>query len=168
MEHLIPSLSRDTRASAAAEMAQSLPLLFALIFGSMELGNYFMTEHKVVKAVRDGARYAARQPFVDYVGCTPSADIVTATQNVTRTGQVAEGGTPRVSSWTDDSTIDVTATCDSTWAGADKGVYVTSADGTPIVTVTATVPYNSILGQLGLADTSLSLHAESQAAVTGI
>ena len=153
------------RGTAAAEMAISLPILFALIFGSLELGNYFLSEHKVIKAVRDGARYAARRPFTDYAGCAPSTTLVDDTRNVTRTGQVASGGTPRVGSWTDPTSITVSATCDN--SGTYTGVYVSSI-GTPVVTVAATVPYTSVLGQLGLANVSLTLNATSKAAVTGI
>jgi Flp pilus assembly protein TadG len=166
MRSTILALVRDERGSPSAEMAMALPVLFALLFGSFELGNYFMTEHKVVKAVRDGARYAARRPFADYAGCIPSGDLVDDTRNVTRTGQVASGGTPRVSSWTDPGSITVSADCDD--SGEYTGIYVTSAEGTPVVEVSATVPYTSILGQLGLADTSLTLNARSSAAVTGI
>jgi Flp pilus assembly protein TadG len=147
-------------------MALSLPILFALIFGAFELGNYFMTEHKVVKAVRDGARYAARQPFTEYTGCAPSTTVIDETRNVTRTGQVASGGVPKVSSWTDPNSITVSATCDN--SGTYTGIYVTSPEGTPVVTVVAIVPYTSILGQLGLANVALNLNARSEAAVTGI
>ena len=166
MHKTLVALAQDKRGSPSAEMALALPILFALLFGAFELGNYFMTEHKVVKAVRDGARYAARRPFGDYTGCAPSTTLIDETRNVTRTGQVASGGTPRVSSWTDPATITVSATCDNT--GTYTGIYVTSAEGTPVVTVDATVPYTSLLGQLGLADTSLTLNARSEAAVTGI
>lgn len=160
------TLAGNTRATAAAEMALALPLLFALLFGTFELGNYFLTEHKVVKAVRDGARYAARRPVADYPGCTPSTGLVDDTRNVTRTGKIASGGTPRVWTWTSPTTIDVTATCDTT--GTYTGIHVASAIGTPVVTVVATVPYTSLLGQLGLSGTSYNLNARSQAAVTGI
>lgn len=163
MHDLFLRFAKDDHGSPSAEMALVLPILFAVLFGAFELGNYFLTEHKVVKAVRDGARYAARRPFTDYAGCTPSGDLITATQNVTRTGQIADGGISRVSgSWT----INVTATCDT--SNYYEGVYVTSLEGTPVVTVAATVPYTSLLGQIGLADVTLALNARSQAAVTGI
>src|SRR3546814_13564998 len=55
------SLARDRSGAAAAEMALVSPMLIILMFGSFELGNYFLDEHVVLKAVRDGARYAARQ-----------------------------------------------------------------------------------------------------------
>ena len=156
---------RDGRASALTEMALSVPLLIALMLGAFELGNYFMTEHKVVKAVRDGARYAARRPFADYPGCSPSGGLVDQTRNVTRTGAVA-GGTPVVETWTDPASVTITATCDT--GTTYSGIYVTSPIGTPVVRVAAVVPYASILGQLGLADPTIRLRAESEAVVTGI
>jgi Flp pilus assembly protein TadG len=160
-------LFRNDRASAATEMALSLPIMFALLFGSMELGNYFLSEHKVVKAVRDGARYAARRPFTDYdAACTPSADVVDDTRNVTRTGTIDGTGTPRMASWTDAGSISVIGACDAT--GVYTGIYAASPIATPVVTVAATVQYTPVLGQLGLTDTTLTLNASSQAAVTGI
>ena len=147
-------------------MALSLPILITLLLGSFELGNYFMTEHKVVKAVRDGARYAARRPLDDdYPDCAPSSSLIDDTRNVTRTGSVA-GGTPVVGTWTDPASITITVDCDE--GGTYSGIYATSPIGTPVVTVTASVPYASILGQLGLADPSVRLRAQSEAAVTGI
>jgi Flp pilus assembly protein TadG len=59
-------LLKDRTAAAAAEMALVLPILLILIFGSVELGYYFMSEHVVDKAVRDAARYAARLPVTDF------------------------------------------------------------------------------------------------------
>lgn len=165
---LLRHLLGDGRASAAAEMALSLPILMALLFGAFELGNYFLSEHRVVKAVRDGARFAARRPFADYPGCSPSAALIDATRNVTRTGSIASGGSPRVDSWTDPTSITVTAICDNTAPYSGNGIYVTAPAGTPVVTVDATVPYVPILGQLGLADVTLGLQARSEAAVTGI
>jgi hypothetical protein len=50
-------------AAAAAEMALVMPLLLTILFSLVEAGNYFYTEHVLVKAVRDGARYAGRQDF---------------------------------------------------------------------------------------------------------
>jgi Flp pilus assembly protein TadG len=164
------ALARDNRATAAVEMVLCLPFMFALVFGALELGYYFMTEHAVIKAVRDGARYAARRPFTDYPSCSPSSGLVDDTRNVTRTGQIASGGTPRFASWDDPTSIDVTATCVA--AGTYNGIYVDPATGapvaTPVVTVRATVPYTLLMGRLGLGDVTLSLHAQSEAAVTGI
>ncbi|HET9811004.1 MAG TPA: TadE/TadG family type IV pilus assembly protein [Sphingomicrobium sp.] len=162
-------LKRDMRGSAAVEMVLSLPILLVLIFGSLELGNYFLTEHKVVKAVRDGARYAARQPFSEYPGCSPSATVVDETRNVTMTGQVATGGTPKLGYWTDPNSVDVTAACDSSPGGTYSGIYEDpTAPGVPVVTVSASVPYTPVVGQLGLTSTTLTLSATQESPVTGI
>lgn len=165
MRSALAALVRSSSATAAMEMALVLPILIALLFGAFELGNYFMTEHVVVKAVRDGARFAARRPIdPDYAGCTPSADLIEATRNVTRTGIITSGGTPRFASWSDPGSIDVSATCSTGY----EGIYVTSPENAPVVTVSASVPYVPLFSQLGLGDVILSLNAHSQAAVTGI
>jgi Flp pilus assembly protein TadG len=166
MRRLLTRWLHDDRASAATEMALALPMLTALMFGSIELGTYFWAEHKIIKAVRDGARFAARQPFADYAGCVPSTTVIDSTRNVTRTGQVADGGTPRLGYWTDPTTITVTAECDTT--GTYTGVYATSTEGAPVVTVAASVPFTSFFGLLGIGDTTLTLNAHSESAVMGI
>jgi Flp pilus assembly protein TadG len=162
---LLRGLARDESGAAAAELAFVTPFVLALMFGAVEIGNYFFQEHAVVTAVRDGARYAARQPFADYAGCTPSTTLITNTQNVTRTGQVASGGTPRLSYWTNAATITVTASCVN---GTYQGVYLNNSGSAPRVTVRAVIPYQSVLGTLGLANPTLEIRATQQAAVTGI
>ena len=94
---MIRRLARQDSGSAAAEMALVTPLLIALMLGSMELGHFFYSEHVVVKAVRDGARYASRQGFTNFT-CpnTINATVVDNTRRVTRTNQVAAGGTSRL------------------------------------------------------------------------
>src|SRR3982750_3583479 len=86
-------LARETSATAAVEMALSLPILLALICGSVEVGNYFMDEHRLVKAVRDGARFAARQDISYFTGCsgTPTGTVQDDTRNVVRTGLLSGG-----------------------------------------------------------------------------
>jgi len=89
------------RGSAAVEMALILPVLLALMFGSVELGNYFMNEHSLVKAVRDGARFAARQNFSTYSACTgqPGGNTVSDTKNLVINGYLSGGTaiTPNIS-----------------------------------------------------------------------
>jgi Flp pilus assembly protein TadG len=156
----------DDRAAAATEMALSVPLLAGLIFGSLELGTYFWAEHKLIKAVRDGARYAARQPYDDYPSCTPSSGLIDETRNVTRTGQIANGGTPRLGYWTDPATITVTADCDH--PGTYAGVYDLSPIGAPVVTVAASVPFPSMFGTLGIMNVNLEINARAEAPVYGL
>src|SRR6476646_8367082 len=106
--------------AAAAEMALVAPMLLAIMFGTMELGYYFYSEHVVVKAVRDGARFASREKFTDYdcASNTVDASAIADTQRVTRTNQVASGGTARLAGWTSDASVSVTMFCD-TWEPTD-------------------------------------------------
>ena len=153
--------------SAAVEMALVLPILLALLFGSVELGRYFHNEHILVKAVRDGARFAARQDFSNYTACTgaPPADVVTATRSLVMTGLLS-GGSNRLANW-NATTINITMSCQTTASGQTmSGIYRGSAGGAPIVTVSASVPYTPVFGTMVFG--SLSLNASQQATVTGI
>jgi Flp pilus assembly protein TadG len=172
---ILASLCQDRKGAAAAEMALVLPFLIALMFGAFELGHFFWSEHKVVKAVRDGARFAGRQPFTKF-SCSSSniivgsgnnsADTTTINQikNLTRTGNVAGSGNPLVRGWTN-AQITVSVGCPSTTL--TTGIYKGMANA-PRVTVSAAVPYPSLFGSLGFNALSLNLNARSQAAVMGI
>ena len=76
--------------AAAAEMVLVLPFLLVLMFGSAEMGNYFLDEHGLVKQVRDGARYASRIPLEANYTCpnTVNPAAKTLIENVTKTGTV--------------------------------------------------------------------------------
>jgi Flp pilus assembly protein TadG len=162
-------LLKNRGGSAAAEMALSLPLLLVLLFGCFETGTYFWSEHIAMKGVRDGARYAARQP-VDALGCGPAvsnAAVETNIKNVTRTGQVA-GGTARIRGWTN-SQVSVAVACQTTPSGIySSGIYTNLPSGARIVTVSAAVPYPSLFGALGINTSGLNVRASAQAAVMGI
>ena len=170
-------LRSDRKGSAATEMALVMPLLLALMFGSAEIGNYFMNEHSLIKAVRDGARFAARRPFTDYTGCsTVSNNLVTDTRNVVMNGYLSTGSiiTPNISA----GNITVSTTCTANAGGQSMwGIYNnrgTVCGGAPasgcaqVVTVSATVPYRTILGAFGFRGWGMQLNATSQAAVGGI
>lgn len=170
----------DCRGAAAAEMALVLPLLLIILFGSIELGNYFMNEHSLVKAVRDGARFAARQSFTNYSGCTDvdEDNVVTPTQNVVVYGYLNSTGTVLTPNITTDD-VDVSVSCTPT-AGSEEmlGIYRSrfgsTCDGATangcaqVVTVTAQVTYLPILAAFGFTGAGMHLNASSQAAVTGI
>lgn len=162
---VLRSLISCTKGAAAAEMALVTPLLILIMFGAFESGNFFWNQHIVSNAVRDGARYAGRRPFTDYAGCTPSTGVKNDTNSVTRTGRIS-GGTPRIANWTDTTTVTVTMPggCNTTYSG---GIYTNNPGGAPTVTVTATVPYNSLFGNLGFITTNLRMRADAQAAVMG-
>ena len=175
---------KESRASAGAEMALVLPIVFALIFTTFEGGNYMWTEHKALKGVRDGARYAARLPFA-YFTCPPANTVGTLTgpagggvpvstreaeiKNLTRTGIVAAGGTPKISGWGDqDNDVVIEVTCNATYTG---GLYTKVPGGAPVVTVRTAdsgLPYPSILGLLGLDTSDMVVRARASAAVTGL
>lgn len=169
MKRRLSLLRRDPAGSAAAEMALVLPLLLILMFGALELGNYFMNEHTLVKAVRDGARFAARQSFSNYTACSgsPDAAVVSATQNLVMNGALS-GGTIITPNITADD-VDVATSC-MTEADSEPlgGIYTGRTDGAQIVTVTASVAYRPVASAFGFNGTGLRLNASSQAAVTGL
>jgi hypothetical protein len=136
-----------------------------------------MNEHSLIKAVRDGARFAARRPFADYTGCsTVSGSLVTDTRNVVMNGYLSTAGivTPNISA----GNITVSTTCTATAGGQpmqgiynNRGTVCGSAPATgcaQVVTVSAAVPYRSILGSFGFKGLGMQLNATSQAAVAGI
>lgn len=175
MARTLHRLARSTAGNSAVEMALVTPLLMGLMFGSFELGNYFLSEHVLVVAVRDGARYAARRSFAEYSCSAASGDVVSKTQNLTRTGQIASGGTARLVGWTSAATITVNVACDTSAptvcdgsSPAACGIYTNHPGGAPLVTVSATVPYHSLFQSMGLGSLGLNLTAQSQAAVMGV
>lgn len=157
---------RDERGAAASEFALMLPLMLVMIFAGLEGGHYMFTEHKVIKAVREGSRYAGRLPFASY-DCSSNTINATALQNikdVTRTGTV--GGTaPVVHSWTD-AQVSVVMDCDATTTtGIFKG---NGTNGAPRVTVIARTGYPSLFAGLVGLDSTGTIAASAQAVVNGI
>lgn len=166
---------RDTHGNAAAEFALMLPLLVLLLFGGMEMGNYFWSEHKAIKSAREGARYAARQPTSNFVcGATDLGAADTGVRNLIRTGTVDGTGSPVIPGWTDGaSTIDIDVTCITGEDFSNGGIYSDqSGTGSPAMTsatqiaVAVEVPYPSLFGGLTpLGD--LNIGASAQSAATG-
>lgn len=161
----------DENGAAAAELALIVPLLITLMFGSMELGNYYRSEHIVIKSMRDAARFAGRQySLYSPSTCTPGT-IPTATapapdiDKVARYGKLIVTGSdePKIYGWT--TAVTVTISCPA--IGSYSGLYAGKAN-VPIVTVSASVPYTSLFQRLGFNSFSLTLNASSQAAVVGI
>lgn len=172
--HLPRPLS-DRRGTAAAEMALVTPLLMTLLFGSVELGNYFWSEHVLSKGVRDAAVYASRLPIENYVCPGPSLKDETALKaqikQVITTGEVSGGivRLPRV----DDLVVTITPSCNKDVGPTGgkttlAGIYALNGGQVPVLRISATVPYRSLLGVLGLANPNLSLNATEETAVVGI
>ena len=165
------NLLRDEAANAAAEMAMVAPLLLILMMGCAELGNYFWNEHTLLKAVRDGARFAARQSFANYPDCSTVATTMRDnTRNVVMYGYLSDTSgyklTPNISA----INVTVGTSCATTAGGQTMtGLYKDQPNGAQIVTVSATVTYRPIFAMaLGFSGVSKSLYADSQAAVTGL
>ena len=167
---LLIDILRDRTGSASAEMVLVAPLLLVLMLGAAETGNYFLNEHTLAKAVRDGARFAARQSFNNYASCsgTPGGTVQADTRNVVMNGYLSGGSvlTPNISA----PDITVTTDCFTGAVGGESmlGLYRNRANGAQIVTVSATVPYRPVLASFGFSGIGLNLNATSQAAVTGL
>lgn len=167
------NLIQDRRGAAAAEMALVAPLLCVILVGSVELGSYFYNEHILVKAVRDGARYAARQNFTNYGSsgtCASPTDatLIAGVRALVRTSLLASAGDrfPDV----EDGDITISATCKATVSSQSMtGIYRGRTAGAPVVTVSAVVDYEPVIGgALGFSGAGLKLNATQEAAVTGL
>ena len=177
MRRGLHSFWRDATGSAAAEMALILPLMLVLLLVTFEGGYFLWNEHKVVKGVRDGARYAGRLDFTKY-NCgasTVDATSETSIKNITRTGyvtadnpNVAGADNPVIPGWTN-AAITVSLNC----ATGVSGLYSATSGSAPRVTVSATVPYplsplTAVADALGFNTTGIDLNARAQSAVMGL
>ena len=150
------SFLRDSHGAAAAEMALVLPFLIVLMFGGLEAGHYFFREHQIVKAAREGARFAGRQDMAAFDCATETVDADTATL-VEELIQDTVAGTP---------TVEVgVAPCIEDSA---TGLYTGIANGAPIAVVSVSMEYPSLFSNLGFGTTGLTLFARSQSAVMGL
>lgn len=174
MPRLITRFAHEAHGTASTEMALMVPLLVLLLFGGMEAGHYFWTEHRVIKAVRDGARYAGRQSFSAYTCANVDATVRGNISLLTRTGQLdATKDTNeyrKVKDWTDATAGDanllkVTVACS---AATTTGIYKNQVGGAPVITVAASVPYPSLFQVLGAIDGNARLKATARSAVMGI
>ena len=158
---------RDSEGSAAAEFALALPMMLALMFGGFEAGHFFWTEHKLVKAVRDGARYASRLPvdsLCNGASESMSTDVESNIQNMTATGLLA-GGAPKVPGWSPNEVV-VTVGCQNFVA---TGIFTDLGAAGPMITVsTGGVNYPSLFEGLGFITSNIQLSAQASAAVAGI
>ena len=169
-----PNLFRHDGGAAAAEMVMVLPFLLVLLFGSAELGNYFLDDHGLLKQVRDGARYASRLPLEANYTCpntvAPTAE--TLIENVVKTGTVDGTGAGRFDTgyWgraCSGVAQPITVTIRCVPEGDYGGIYSSLDGDIPVVKVSAAIGYRSVLGSLGLPTADLCLRAESESAVIG-
>lgn len=166
---LIRHLLANRSGAAAAELAMLLPLMLLLLFGGFEGGHFIWTQHKLVEAVRNGARFAARLEVTEVCdGATPiiSAARIAEIKLLTRTGQLHNGAMhPLVPGWGDDAVF-VSVDCD---AFVDTGIYRELDAAGPVATVAAQgVPYPSLFGGLGIFDPGIAMNARASAPVIGL
>ena len=149
--------------AAAAEMALILPLALALLFTTFEGSYYMICEHRVVKGVRDAARYAARLDLSNYAcpGATFSGSTATV-QNLARTGALS-GGTAMVQGWVN-SDVTVAVTC----ATGQGGIYAATGGNAPRVRVSTRLVYPSLMSSFGFTNATTYIGAEAQSLVIGI
>lgn len=167
------SLWADKRAVASVELALMMPILFAFLFTTFEGGHYLWTEHKLIKATRLGARYAARLPRSSFPTC-PSpgamADVsdsslvsVNQIRQVTRTGRVDGMAPPKVRGWKlEDINVKFDCSANST------GIFSGQTGGGRRVIVSTRIQYPSVMGLLGIADPSLIVRGQAEAVVPGV
>lgn len=170
---MIARFLHDERGSPSAEFALMLPMLVILLFGGFEAGNFMWTQHKLITAVREGARYAARLPIDDFCNGTDEALDTAAETNIktlTVTGKLPDGqGAPqsgaRVEGWTLGD-VTVQPDCDGF---AATGIYSQLGHAGPTVRVsTGSVAYPSLFRGLGVIDNAFRIGARSDSAVIGI
>lgn len=163
MSALLIRFYKDRSGAAAAEMALILPLALIVMFVSFEAANYIYTEQKIIKAVRQGARYAGRLPFNQYT-CPSAIDAgsVTSIKTVTLTGSPT-GTDSLIGGW-EVGDINVTMACNGATV---TGIFEGNTGGAPVVTVSATADYISLFP--GMADVNFAqVRASAQATVNGI
>src|SRR5258706_12009745 len=158
----------DDCGSAAVEMALVTPIFMALMFSAYDVRNYFLSEHVVVKAVRDGARFASRQSFTSMPCATgalsTSSEPGLSIDHLVRYGNVSGTGNPRLVNWTTPVTVTLSCGPALTYSGIYKGME----SAVPVVTVQAVTNYQSLFNHFGITTTTITLNASSQIPVMGV
>ena len=144
-------------------MALILPLALALIFTTFDGAYYMICEHRVVKGVRDAARYAARLDLSNFAcpAGTFSGSAATV-QNLARTGLLS-GGNAAVSGWVN-SDVAIAVTCLS----GQSGIYTATGGYAPRVEVSTRVVYPSLMGSMGFTSATIYIGAAAQSPVIGL
>ena len=160
-------LRGDTGGAAMMEMAVVFPVLFSIGLGVFEFGNLIYGYHLVTNGVRDAARYRAGLK-IDNAVFDDDAICIALTGGVADTDCVI-GANPsctwkcRVSWWNNAATVTVIPTPIANDDGAGNKLY-RGGDTVYTVTVTATVPYDSLgfLGYFGLSAPVLQVSHEER------
>lgn len=149
--------------TAAAEMALILPVALALLFVTFDGAYYMLCEQRVIKGVRNAARYAARLDLSNYAcpGGTFSGN-ATSIQNLATTGRLT-GGSATVNGW-QNTAVRVSVTCSS----GHGGIYEASGGNAPVVRVSTQVAFPSLMGSMGFTDQPVFIAAAAESPVVGL
>lgn len=147
-------------------MALILPLVLVMMLATFEGAWYLVCEHRVIKGVRDAARYAARLDRSQFTCPGGAFTGSTATvQNLARTGKLT-GGNAQVPGWVNGD-VTVTVSCVALTAGS-AGIYNQTGGNAPRVTVRTQFNYPSMMGTLGFSQTTVQIGAAAQSPVIGL
>lgn len=160
---LVRPFIRNQSGAAAVEMALILPAALALLFVTFDGAYYMLCEQRVVKGVRNAARYAARLDLSNYACPGGSFTGNTATvQNLARTGALA-GGDAMVPGWLN-SDVQVSVAC----SPGRGGIYDASGGNAAVVRVSTKVAYPSLMGSMGFTDQPVFIAAAAESPVVGL
>lgn len=164
--------ARGTSGAAAVEFAMILPVLVVMLFGAIEFGRLVHDYHVVTKGVRDATRFLSRVPASCPGGAGPGviddANDITRARNLAMTGSTA-GGSYLLGYWTSPATISVAVDCVANDQGGGpryQGIY-DGVGSIPLVTLTATVPFDFMLGILVSAVPTLTFAVSQNEASLG-
>jgi len=159
----VRSFIRNQSGAAAAELALILPAALAMLFVTFDGAYYMLCEQRVVKGVRNAARYAARLDLGNYA--CPSGTFsgpTTTVQNLARTGALI-GGRPMVPGW-QDSDVEISVNC----SAGRGGIYDASGGNAPTVRISTRVVFPSLLGAMGFSDNTTYIAAAAESPVVGL
>lgn len=149
-------LRLEESGTAAAEFAFVVPLYLIMFVAFAEGGRLLHDFHVVSKAVRDGARYAARLP-ADCTGFDDAASQLRV-QRLTRTGTIDAAASPVLAYWTNDATVSVTVGCFDNSAGTYSGAYE-GITQVPTMSVVSNVQFTFLFAGLVFTGPSVNMSA---------
>ena len=161
--------ARTTRAAALVEFTLMFPLLFALGAGVTEFGFMLHQQQVLTKSVREAGRYATRVNFT-FKSCPLNTQpewtqLVTDTQNMAMRGSINPSAPLLLREFNNVSMVTIADTC------VTAGTLLSPAGGgtnIPVITVTATVPFNGVGFLSALNFSSFNLRATHQQMWSGL
>jgi Flp pilus assembly protein TadG len=145
MLNLLLRLLRCTSGAAALEAAFVMPVAISLMAGGVEFGRIYSTASTADKSMRSAARYLARVPQSHVCDWG-----LTNAKNLAVYGNIAGTGNPLITGW---STTNVTLQQPSDCA---------TLSTTPVIQLTATVPFTSIMLSAVRLSNSITMNVQHE------